>query len=273
MTEFEVIAVEDRRPTTMQQTDRLRAVIAIQHELVAAGLDPDAVARLLAERARTLVGGTGATVEVPGDGAAATVILEGHVRVPLVHRGRVFGVLDVEGAEVAKDDVELLEAVGGIAAAQLSHGLDYAQLWRDGREDPLTGLLNRRAYEETLARETARARRHGRELALCLFDLDDFKSVNDAGGHLAGDEVLREFAAVLRGLRGEDHAFRVGGDEFALVLPETDRDGAATVTNRMLERSGIPASVGTATLSEAGEPSELHAAADADLYLVKRRRV
>jgi len=185
--------------------------------------------------------------------------------VPLVHGDRVFGRLRADG----EPDLELLELLSGVVAAQLSHGMDFEQVWRDGRQDAVTGLLNRRAYDETLDREAARACRHQRELALCLFDLDDFKAVNDAEGHLAGDEVLREFAAVLRGVRGEDFAFRVGGDEFALVLPETDRAGADVVSRRLLETSRVPACVGTATVRESGE---LHAAADAELYDAKRRR-
>jgi diguanylate cyclase (GGDEF)-like protein len=309
----------------MQPNHRLRAVIAIQQEVVAAGLDPDAVAQLVAERAHSLVGAAGAVVElvedhvliyrgVAGDArphrgqrlaldgslsgravlerrtlATADAVADTRVDretaarlgiaamacVPLVHADRCFGVLKTyTGRPIAfgDADVELLELLSGVIAAQLSHALDYAQAWRDGRQDAVTGLLNRRAYDETLARETARAGRHARELALCLFDLDDFKAVNDAGGHLAGDEVLRRFAAVLLGVRGEDFAFRVGGDEFALVLPETGRGGADTVTQRLLEASEIPASVGTATYPEATEPQELHAVADADLYGAKRRR-
>jgi len=322
---FEVYPRASRPAPTMSPIDRLRAVIAIQQEVVSAGLDPDAVAQLVAERAHALVRGAGAVVELVEDdglvyrgvaGAAAgfrgeRLPLEGSLSgravlerrmlstddveadarvdreaaarvgigamacVPLVHQDRVFGVLKTyahEPGAFADDDLEVLELLSGVIAAQLSHALDYAQAWRDGRQDPVTGLLNRRAYDETLAREAARARRHGRELALCLFDLDDFKAVNDNKGHLAGDEALRSFAAVLRGVRGEDYAFRVGGDEFALVLPETDREGADTVTQRLLEASAVAASVGTATAADADEPLELHAAADAELYGAKRRR-
>ena len=259
----------------MEHNDRLRAVIAIQQDVVAAGLDPDAVARLVAERAQTLVGASGSHVELVHPDATVeprTVVAGGTARVPLVNGERVCGVLEVRGAELGPEELELLDLLGSIAGVQLCHCLEYAQAWRDGRQDAVTGLLNRRAYDETLARETSRARRHQRELALCLFDLDDFKAVNDQQGHLAGDDVLREFAEVLAGVRGEDFAFRVGGDEFALVLPETDRAGAEIVARRMLERSTIPASVGTASAMDAAEPHTLHAAADAELYDAKRRR-
>jgi diguanylate cyclase (GGDEF)-like protein len=258
----------------MEHTDRLRAVIAIQQDVVAAGLDPDVVARLVADRAQALVGGTSAQVELLVDGATIDrqpVVANGTVAVPLVHDHRICGMLRIHGVDLGPADLELLVLLSGVASAQLCHGLDYAQAWRDGRQDAVTGLLNRRAYDETLARESARARRHRRDLALCLFDLDDFKAVNDNDGHLAGDDVLREFAGVLRGVRGEDFAFRVGGDEFALILPETDLGGAEIVARRLLERSPVPASVGTAA-ADGAEPQALHAAADAELYDAKRRR-
>jgi diguanylate cyclase (GGDEF)-like protein len=269
----------------MDFTDRLRAVVAIQQEVVAAGLDPDAVAQLVAERAQAVMGADGGAVELLADGRSVCRGMAGEavedpamgsvLRIPLEDGEGVFGTLKV-AAFVADafdaGDLEVAAILGGITSLQLGHACDYAQAWRDGRQDALTGLLNRRAYDETLAREAARARRHERELALCLFDLDDFKAVNDTAGHLAGDEVLRRFAGVLRHVRGEDFAFRVGGDEFALVLPETDFAGAETVSQRLLERADVPASVGTATLSEADEPAALHAAADAELYGAKRRR-
>jgi diguanylate cyclase (GGDEF)-like protein len=272
---FEVYPGTPRRRTTMEHIDRLRAVIAIQQEVVAAGLDPDAVARLVAERAQSLVHASGSHVELVHPDTPIerrTVVLDGTARVPLIHEDSVCGVLEVRDADLGPEELELLDLLASVAAAQLCHCLAYAQAWRDGRLDAVTGLLNRRAYDETLARETSRARRHQRELALCLFDLDDFKAVNDNQGHLAGDDVLREFAEVLAGVRGEDFAFRVGGDEFALVLPETDLEGAEIVARRLLERSTVPASVGTASAMDAAEPQQLHAAADAELYDAKRRR-
>jgi diguanylate cyclase (GGDEF)-like protein len=268
----------------MDFTDRLRAVVAIQQEVVAAGLDPGAVAQLVAERAQAVMGADGGAVELLDDGRFVSRGVAGEavedpamgsvVRIPLEDADGVFGTLKVAafGADAFDaGDLEVAEILGGITSLQLCHACDYAQAWRDGRQDALTGLLNRRAYDETLAREAARARRHERELTLCLFDLDDFKAVNDTAGHLAGDEVLRRFAGALRHVRGEDFAFRVGGDEFALVLPETDLVGAAVVSRRLLERADVPASVGTATLA-ADDPGALHAAADAELYGAKRRR-
>jgi diguanylate cyclase (GGDEF)-like protein len=110
--------------------------------------------------------------------------------------------------------------------------IENAQRFREARQladlDALTGLHNRRYFHETLAREVARAHRYNRSLALVVFDLDDFKAINDRIGHLAGDGVLADAAARVRDVvRSADIACRVGGDEFAVILPEsaiTDAD-------------------------------------------------
>src|SRR3954471_1256864 len=100
---FEVYPRAGRRPTTMEHTDRLRAVIAIQQEVVAAGLDPDVVARLVAERAQALVGGTAAKVALRAEGAPIDrrpVVADGTVTVPLVHDDRVCGMLRIDGVDL-----------------------------------------------------------------------------------------------------------------------------------------------------------------------------
>src|SRR6266545_3955709 len=148
--------------------------------------------------------------------------------------------------------------------------------------DGLTGLANRRAGERALETELARAKRFGGSLALVFCDLDNFKTVNDRHGHLAGDDVLRELASVLgETIRTVDVAARWGGEEFALVLPGTDAEGGALFAERarealrartVLTRDGEPvrkaASFGVAAFPEHG--SELAAAADAALYQAKR---
>ncbi len=100
--------------------------------------------------------------------------------------------------------------------------------------DALTGLLNRTAFEEELAVELARSRRHGRPGALLFSDLDGFKVINDTLGHRAGDEVLRQVASVFRQeLRAIDTIGRIGGDEFALLLPDTTCEGASAVAQKL----------------------------------------
>ncbi len=102
------------------------------------------------------------------------------------------------------------------------------------RRDPLTGLGNRRAFDEALERVVAGARRVDRPLTLVIADIEDFKRVNDRHGHLAGDRCLRGVAsAIARSVRPSDDAFRWGGDEFAVLLPATDRDRALAVLDRI----------------------------------------
>jgi diguanylate cyclase (GGDEF)-like protein len=113
----------------------------------------------------------------------------------------------------------------------------YERTERSAVTDGLTGLFNASYFREALRREVERARRHGFKISLVLFDLDDFKGINDTKGHLAGDKVLVRAAAVLReSAREIDVAARWGGEEFALILPETARTGAYVVAERVRAR-------------------------------------
>ncbi|MCL4809823.1 MAG: diguanylate cyclase [Thermoanaerobaculia bacterium] len=157
-------------------------------------------------------------------------------------------------------------------------------LERETRTDPLTGAGNRRAFAESLHLELSRSRRYGSSLGLAVLDLDHFKRTNDTWGHAAGDEVLRAFAERARAsLRDGDAFFRLGGEEFALLLPCTGVPGALAAAERLL--SGLreaPVAFGGALIpvtASAGvtclEPSDagaesLLARADAALYVAKR---
>ena len=113
------------------------------------------------------------------------------------------------------------------------------ELTRLATTDSLTGIANRRSFFEQLEREWSRARRHSRPLALMMFDLDRFKEVNDSHGHAAGDRVLVELVDEARGLlRADDVLARLGGEEFAILLPEVDLEGAAAAAERLRERLG-----------------------------------
>ncbi|HEX5091254.1 MAG TPA: diguanylate cyclase [Burkholderiales bacterium] len=150
------------------------------------------------------------------------------------------------------------------------------------RTDALTGLYGRRAFEERLEHDLALARRHGRPLTLVYVDLDNFKTLNDAQGHAAGDEALRRTARILEGAtRRTDTVARLGGDEFALVLPETARAGAEGVVGKARDelRAALSAmspqlgcSAGVITFREIPESAEAAVrAADALMYRAKQQ--
>ncbi|TAL07404.1 MAG: sensor domain-containing diguanylate cyclase, partial [Chloroflexota bacterium] len=163
----------------------------------------------------------------------------------------------------------------------------FQSLYLSAREaalqDHLTGLGNHRAFQEALGRMVERSRRHGHRFALVLLDIDEFKRVNDTRGHAVGDDLLVEVGSLIRAaIRGSDSGFRIGGDEFALLLAESDAEGAAIVARRILSRgledraSGqyrgpISFSAGITACPEHGTTRvELSAQADAALYRGKR---
>jgi diguanylate cyclase (GGDEF)-like protein len=148
-----------------------------------------------------------------------------------------------------------------------------AELRLAASTDPLTGLLNRRAFGERFVRELARARRTGEPFASLLIDVDRFKEINDREGHAAGDAALVDLARELTGtLREIDSIARIGGDEFAVLLPATGPEGARATAERLAGRTRVAISIGTAIYGIDGETSEeLARAADAALYAAKRR--
>lgn len=172
-------------------------------------------------------------------------------------------------------------------ASQAGVALENARLHdvvqRQASTDDLTGLVNRRRFIEALQAEIERARRFGSLLTVILTDLDDFKRVNDEFGHHGGDIVLRSFADLMRShMREVDVPGRIGGEEFAILLPETDAEGAASVAERMRQSLGavslpvegdrsvrVTASFGVASLQAAQSGDDLLRAADAALYQAK----
>ena len=155
----------------------------------------------------------------------------------------------------------------------------YEMAREDSLRDALTALGNHRAFHEELGREMEHFQRYGVPVALLLIDLDDLKLVNDSQGHAAGDAILREFGALLSQIsRYTDRGFRVGGDEFALLMPHTEADGAMRVAERLQKRAalayggrGIAFSAGiSACPALATSRTELYAQADAALYWCKR---
>ncbi|MFS8519961.1 MAG: diguanylate cyclase [Micromonosporaceae bacterium] len=154
--------------------------------------------------------------------------------VPRAVRG-VLALYDRFGGEDFDDaDLAALRTFAGQAAVAVENVRVHEEAQRLSLTDPLTGLWNYRYLRDVLRREVERASRFGRSLAVLALDLDRFKEVNDAYGHPAGDAVLLEFTRRIRsGIREMDVAFRQGGEEFVVLLPETDARGAAAVARRL----------------------------------------
>lgn len=160
----------------------------------------------------------------------------------------------------------------------------HEEIYRLVTTDGLTNLANRRAFEEALAREFSRSTRYTRPLSVVIFDIDHFKKLNDTYGHLAGDAALRQLANILRGnIRRDDLASRMGGEEFALLLPEIDHPGslvAAEKLRRLVDEHGfeydgaampLTLSAGAATRQPTDhDATDLLRRADERLYDAKR---
>lgn len=202
---------------------------------------------------------------------------------PLENGGRYLLRVGVrEGAEGARDAVSMAMRLAPDLALGLRRAEEMDQLREQAFIDPLTDCYNRRGFDEHLHVELLRARRYERPLALMLVDLDGFKRVNDELGHQAGDHVLRRFATLLStAFRTTDIVSRYGGDEFAVIFPETSRTEALLLAERTrVQASGlfpdaqiprtVTASFGVAAFpADAAAADDLLAGADLALYEAK----
>jgi diguanylate cyclase (GGDEF)-like protein len=184
------------------------------------------------------------------------------VWLPLQAGGSVVGVLEMHhepaGSHLAPTtESEQVDAIRQLlaltAAAAVESTRSHATASRQARLDALTGLGNRRQFDVDLAAEWRRAGRYDRPLSVAIIDVDHFKSVNDTAGHATGDTWLRTISQVLgHTLRGSDTAYRVGGEEFVVLLPESDVDAAAVVAERLrraVEEATGPESYPSVTIS------------------------
>lgn len=216
------------------------------------------------------------------ENSSATRIRSG-VALPMRADGSSVGTLSAftrsAGAKLGESEIDQLERLAVRAGPALENARKYSEARALADLDALTGVHNRRYFHETLAREVARAHRYHRRLATIVFDLDDFKAINDRVGHLAGDAVLAEAAQrMLTVVRSADIACRVGGDEFALVLPESSAEEAQMLAARIARAISVrpigaagtlQLSAGVAELRPGDRPNDLFERADEALYRAK----
>jgi diguanylate cyclase (GGDEF)-like protein len=201
------------------------------------------------------------------------------VELPLMRKDGTRFMGEVVISPARTDDQVIVGWVSTIRDVSKRHDYEI-ELERLATHDPLTGLANRRLFDDRLDQEMANANRHMRSLAVAILDLDRFKDVNDQFGHPAGDRALREASKRLqRVLRRGDLLARVGGEEFAWILPEVHSHGAWAAVERARHAisdnqfDGIgrmTISIGVALKGDLSEPSLLYEHADESLYRAKR---
>jgi len=190
--------------------------------------------------------------------------------------GAAYAVVLAAGPRVPQPVAAWLAVFGTLAVAAGVTFLLVSVLRATAKEDPLTGLANRRAFDERLEEELQRSQRAGTSLSVVMSDLDGFKTVNDLGGHAAGDQLLRELAAAwrrqVRG--GGDFLARLGGDEFAVLSPGADALGVHRLTRRLGETlpEGVSAAFGVASWDGKEKGSDLLRRADPAMYQAKRKK-
>ena len=206
------------------------------------------------------------------------------VRVPLLVNGKAIGSLSIASRRAnaySQNQIHLLSQLASQIAMPIENSQLYAQAEQRARIDELTGLWNRRHLEERVQSEIGRHSRYGGTFSLIILDLDSFKAFNDSYGHLAGDELLRQFGNIMRStIRSADEAFRYGGDEFAILLPQTSIKDADEVAERIRSRiaseieladTPVTASFGLASWPVDGIGiDEIITAADMALYYAKQ---
>lgn len=175
--------------------------------------------------------------ELPINGPKIQEGLRSSLHVPLFYKGEVLGTINLSSCnpnEYGRLEKETLEHLSGQIAGAIMNAYFYKKIEEESRLDALTGLFNRRYFNNRLQEEISRRLRHGGVFSLALCDLDFFKQYNDRHGHIAGDKLLEKTGRLIKdSVRSIDLAFRYGGDEFIILLPDTELDEAFSVAERM----------------------------------------
>jgi len=206
---------------------------------------------------------------------------------PLICHGRVVGVLNladhVEGGTFTREDIAVVELFRQLIGASLGNINLFEKTQRQAKTDGLTGMLNHRTFYETLEMELRRSQRYGGQISIIMADIDNLKPINDTYGHRAGDMAIRQISRRISAcIRQIDAAARYGGDEFAIILPNTSLADAVVVAERMVSLvSGTPMvweqheialsiSVGVGQYGSELRPDDVTKATDQALYAAKQ---
>jgi diguanylate cyclase (GGDEF)-like protein len=297
------------------QSGRLLAMIDAVTELSAVAIDTQALAEVVAKSLAHLDGATGAAARISADGesvmavcdpalerldtrglfsllhvegcdgsAARILNIRSMIAAPLPFRDQCMGMLWVYSSHAAafrEEDPALVERFAKIVGSIAHLSLQFNAKLRESRTDDLTGLQNRRAYDESLRQALAEATRYDTPLTLVIADLNAFKAINDRFGHLKGDVALSGVAHILRRLvRATDSVFRIGGDEFAILMPQSHEGAARKLMTRVARRLSaarfdfgrISLSYGISEMEANDDPLSLHERADRALYANKHAR-
>lgn len=268
--------------------DRLVKMLITTVNLGATALSSDLLSEVLVRRQAVVVSNL-PQAKISGDMRAFVEKygLASLLAVPIQTKEVVLGAfvsLASEPQSFTTDDVATASALADFTAIALENAGLFAELQRSAITDSLTGVYNTRFFHEVLARETARADRYTTPLSLLMIDIDSFKIVNDTFGHVVGNKVLTQIAKSLENtVRNTDFVFRCGGDEFGIVLPGTNLEGAMHVAEKILERveienvlaslgySGpVTVSIGLSEYHRGSHFETLVAEADQALYASKR---
>jgi diguanylate cyclase (GGDEF)-like protein len=269
------------------ERNRLREVTTSFGAALAATHDAEHLKRAIVEAAVEATSADGGLLVGPGGDlveAGRTDSGSDRIELPLRAGAEDFGTVVLNGQTFTPEQREAASLLVAQSVIALENARLHQIVERQALSDDLTGLANRRHAEEHLAGEMLRAERFSAPIAVVLADLDDFKLINDRYGHPVGDAVLREFARTLReSVRDIDLAARWGGEEFIMILPGTDAQGAAHLASRVRAafarrpvlgpdgtRIELSASFGVAAFPDLASAAELIAAADAALYAAKR---